>query len=284
MAGLLESVARLLFSSSEGRKPSRTTVRKTTGKKTAHTTTSSNTSVATEQGLVVEEDNEFESAEIVAGVKAIDRTVRRERTQKEVGREDYLLNQIDEFREKAQQLQSLLLSKESKVMELQSIVDEREGKARELETILNERQRKADGISEEVSKKIDALIEKVTSKMDEIGTTIEKDLEDGQQLSKQQMSELQDTLDTVTTALETLKGELSEKVHSENVKCYRNVADLFKSMEDKLDKVNEVEKKVLSVKKCTIAIIVLTVINMLGLAAFAFFELGAFRLFMTMGQ
>ena len=50
---------------------------------------------------------------------------------------------------------------------------------------------------------------------------------------------------------------------------YRNLADLLKSVEGKLDKANEIEKKVISVHKCTVAVIVLSVINMLGLAGIA---------------
>lgn len=219
-----------------------------------------------------------------SAVTAIDRTVKRERIKVEVEREDYLLTQIDEFREKAQHLQDLLLSKESKVLELQNIVDEREVKAKELENILNERQRKADGITEEVSKQIDSLIEKVSAKMEEIGTTIGSDLKDGQKLSEEQIADLKETLSSLTEQLDTIKGELSEKVHSENVKCYRNVADLFKSMDDKMDAVkkdNEITMiKVASVHKCTVAIIVLSVVNLLGLAVLALYELGVFQMFM----
>lgn len=63
-----------------------------------------------------------------------------ERTRENVEKEDFLLSQIDEFREKAKQLQNLLALKESKVSELQALVSEREGKAQELELILTERQ------------------------------------------------------------------------------------------------------------------------------------------------
>lgn len=233
--------------------------------------------VSTEQPVV---DNTVPESEITA----IDRTIKRERTKKDVEREDYLLTQIDEFREKAQQLQNLLLSKENKVMELQNIVDEREGKAKELEYILNERQRKADGITAEVSKQIDALIEKVTAKMDEIGVSIEKDVTEGQKITAEQMEELKETLASVNAQLETIKGELSEKVHTENVKCYRNISDLFKSMDEKVDSIQEVEqnveKKVGSIRKCTTTVIVLSIINMLGLTAVILMELGVFNMFL----
>lgn len=216
-----------------------------------------------------------------------------------VDKEDYLLSQIDEFRAKAQQLQNLLLTKESKVQELQEIVDEREVKAKELEHILDERQKKADGITAEVTKQIDTLIDKVSEKMEAIGASLGQNLQEGQKLNERQIEELKDSLGVLNSQqieeikstlgslnaqqaeelknalselnsqLEVVKSDLSDKVHSENVQCYRNLADLLRSVEEKLDKANEIEKKVSSVHKCTVAIIVLSVINMLGLVGLA---------------
>ena len=227
---------------------------------------------------------------------------------KAIEKEDYLLSQIDEFRAKAQQLQNLLLTKESKVQELQEIVDEREIKAKELEYILDERQRKADGITEEVTKQIDSLIDKVAEKMEAIGASLGKELQDGQKINERQLEELKDTLGVLNgqqleeikgalgslseqqaeelknalselnAQLEVVKSDLSDKVHSENVQCYRNLADILKSVEAKLDKANELEKKVNSVHKGIVAVIVLSVINMLGLVGLALYELGIFQL------
>ena len=84
-------------------------------------------------------------------------------------------------------------------------------------------------------------------------------------------------LESLTEQLDTIKGELSEKVHSENVKCYRNIADLFKSMDEKIDAVKnenqEAMTKLSSVHKGTVAVIVLTVLNLLGLIALTFLTL-----------
>lgn len=99
-------------------------------------------------------------------------TQERERIQTEVEKEDFLLSQIDEFREKAKQLQDLLAAKENKVQELQSIVNEREGKAEEWQHILVERQEEADKIVTEFTKKVDDLADRVTAKMTEIETSI----------------------------------------------------------------------------------------------------------------
>lgn len=223
---------------------------------------------------------------------------------KSIDKEDYLLTQIDEFRAKAQQLQALLFTKESKVQELQELVDERRVEAMELEHLLGERQEKADSITEEVSKQINSLIDKVSEKLETIGVSLGKELQDGQKINKLQFEDLKDTfgvlnghqmeeiknmldslnvqqaeelkqaLSELIVQLEKVKSDLSDKVHSENVQCYRNLASLLKNIESKLDKANEIEKKLLSVHKCTIAAIVLSLLNILGFVSWAFYELG----------
>ena len=273
MAGLLQMLARQLFGSGT-QKQSGTYTKAATQK--AHKTASRPVYKAENTVLKTEGPKEANAVKTVV----VDRTIKRERIVNNVAREDYLLNQIDEFRERAQKLQDLLLSKESKVEELQNIVDEREGKAKELQEILDERQRKADGITEEMNKQIDNLIEKVTAKMSEIEASMSEDLADGRKISEEQATQMKESLAALTTQLEALKADLSEKIHSENVKCYRNVADLLKGLEDKMDKVSVVEKRVGAVHKCVIAVIIMTAINMIGLTVFALFQLGAFRMFL----
>lgn len=197
-----------------------------------------------------------------------------ERIRRKLENQDYLLSQIDEFREKAMQLQELLVSRESKAKELQTIVEEREVKAEELQHILDERQEKADGITAEVSKKINVLIEKVAQKMDEVEASMKAELANGNELSAQQAQQLKDTLTEVTTQLETIKGELSEKIHSENVICYRNMADLMKGIEDKLDDFTVLQDTVDTNKKLSILGIVLGGVNLIALIALILVSFG----------
>ena len=197
-----------------------------------------------------------------------------ERIRRKLENQDYLLSQIDEFREKAMQLQDLLVSRESKAKELQTIVEEREVKAEELQHILDERQEKADGITAEVSKKINVLIEKVAQKMDEVEASMKAELANGNELSAQQAQQLKDTLTEVTTQLETIKGELSEKIHSENVICYRNMADLMKGIEDKLDDFAVLQDTVDTNKKLSILGIVLGGVNLIALIALILVSFG----------
>lgn len=245
----------------------------------------------------------------------------RERIQEEVEKEDFLLSQIDEFREKAKQLQLLLASKESKVQELQSIVNEREDKAQELQTILTERQEEADKIVAVFTRKVDELADRVTTKMDEIENSISgqvaevkrasgeqleanrklnedqiaanKKLSEDQlatnkqfleeqaiankKLSEGQIAEVKALLENATTQLESIKTDLSEKVHSENVKCYRNIQDLFNEFDSKIEKMDEMERGVGSVKGYVKCLSWFSILNFVVLIGFILYSLGVFN-------
>ena len=103
------------------------------------------------------------SRTVMASRVARDDVNRSERVQKkedniQMDKDDFLLTQIDEFREKAKRLQEMLNTKESKAEELSNIVEER--------------QEKADGITAQVAKQIDVLIESVHEKMAEIEVNV----------------------------------------------------------------------------------------------------------------
>lgn len=244
-----------------------------------------------------------------------------ERTEEVVDKEDFLLSQIDEFREKAKQLQSLLLSKESKVAELQSLVNERQDKAEELEQILTARQEEADQIMKDFNQKVDELSAKVTQKMTEIEASIShqvtqaknagvaqleanrrlneeqmeanKKLNDEQlaknkqfleeqaiankKLSEGQIAEVKVLLDNATTQLESIKTELSEKVHSENVKCYRNIQDLFTEFDSKIEKMDEMEKGVGAIRGYLKCLTWFSIINFVVLTGYILYSLGVFN-------
>ena len=82
----------------------------------------------------------------------------RDRRQRAMKKEDYLLKQIDEFREKAKQLQLLLDAKEEKVQQLQTLVEERQDRADELEAVIHTRQSEAEKVVSGVGLKMDQLV------------------------------------------------------------------------------------------------------------------------------
>ena len=243
-------------------------------------------------------------------------TQEQERTQKDVENEDLLINQIDEFREKAKQLQVLLEAKESKAAELQSLVDERAGKAQELE-----RQEEADKIVTEFGRKVDALADKVTTKMAEIEAGLSGQVGDirktseeqialnrrmneeqtasnrklneeqiaankqfleeqaiaNKKLSEGQIAEVKELLENATSQLESIKTDLSEKVHTENVKCYRNIQDLFNEFDSKIEKMDEMEGGVDSVKGYVKLLSWFSILNFVVLIIFILYSMGVFH-------
>lgn len=207
------------------------------------------------------------------------RTIRREnstdeRKQKEVAKEDLLLSQIDEFRERAQQLQEMLLSKEHKAVQLQTIVDERAHKADDLQQVLNERQQKADEITLAVGKQIDELIDKVSAKMDEIENNMTCNLEKGKRVNEEQAKKVYDALSEIQTQLQGMKDEVNEKIHSENVKCFRNIQDLFKGIDDKLDVLGSINGRVKGLRGLVIAALIFALLNFAGLVGMILYTLG----------
>ncbi len=181
--------------------------------------------------------------------------------------DDYLLSQIDEFREKALQLQSLLVTKETRVRELQNLVDEREGKAEELQQILEERQEKVDGITAVVSKQIEEMLAKVSKKMEEVSTGMSADWQNSRNFNEGQFDKLKETLEQANAQLSVLQEELSSKIHTENVKCYRNVQDLFKGMDEQMEQMPVIHKRTESIRKLAIAAVVVSVLNFTALLA-----------------
>lgn len=200
-----------------------------------------------------------------------------ERIKEDVGKEDFLLNQIDEFREKARQLQELLSSKEDKVQELQDIVAEREDKAKELSDIIEERQDAADRVVAGVKEQIDGMIDKVDAKLNELNETFAERLsenavssadqhEEVRKLIKEYNEKLSETVNGLNGQFEKIRSEICEKVHTENVNCYRNVQTLIEESNRKLDGIEENGLKVSSFKTLLIVIVIFTVLNFAGMA------------------
>ena len=181
----------------------------------------------------------------------------QERKVNVVSREDFLLSQIDEFRERAKQLQSLLDSRETEAQELQTLVDERQEKADALGQILEERQKKADGFTAEVEKQIDRLIGKVSAKMEEIEVSMKEDVADGKRLNEEKAKELKDSL-----------------AQTENVKCYRNISDLFRSMDERLDKLTVMESRMHPVRIFSLTGMILGIVNLVVLLSVLLVSVG----------
>ena len=157
-------------------------------------------------------------------------------------------------------------------------MDERQEKADALDQILQERQEKADSLTSEVEKQIDNIIAKVAAKMDEIEATMKDDVADGKRFNEEKAKELKESLEQVQEQLTVVKNDLSEKVHSENVKCYRNVQDLFRSMDEKVDRLAQIESKLGRTQGLVTVSLIFGILNLGILIALLLLNLGVLGL------
>ncbi len=213
------------------------------------------------------------------------RKIQRERIIDNVEREDFLLSQIDEFREKAKQLQNLISSKEDKVQELQEIVEEKEGQAKELSDIIEERQDAAERVVSGVGEQIDGMVSKVDAKLKELNETFAERLAENAVNSTEQneavrklIDEYQDKMSEAIKGLdgqfEAVKNEICEKVHTEDVKCYRNMQTLIEESDRKIEETKDAVAELASLKTMVKVTLVFTALNFVGLAAFLIHVLG----------
>ncbi len=213
------------------------------------------------------------------------RKIQRERITDNVEREDFLLSQIDEFREKAKQLQTLISSKEDKVQELQEIVEEKEGQAKELSDIIEERQDAAERVVSGVGEQIDGMVNKVDAKLKELNETFAERLAENAVNSTEQneavrklIDEYQEKMSEAIKGLdgqfEAVKNEICEKVHTEDVKCYRNMQTLIEESDRKIEETKDAVAELVSLKTMVKVTLVFTALNFVGLAAFLIHVLG----------
>ena len=94
---------------------------------------------------------------------------------------------------------------------------------------------------------------------------MKEDVADGKKFNEEKAKELKDSLGQIEEQLTTIKSELSEKVHTENVKCYRNISDLFRSMDERLDKLTVMESRMHPVRIFSLTGMILGIVNLVVL-------------------
>ena len=187
--------------------------------------------------------------------------------------EDQLLIQIDKFRDKAKQLQSLINAKERKVKELEAVVRTKEEKNQELQEQLIRKQKEADSLVSDVNGRVDDLIDEVRQAMDEMSEKLKSQVNSNEDSATKQTMAVQDTLNSMNESLGKLKSDLSDKVHSENVKVYRNLQDLINEKNDATVS-EDISRGFKTVKHQNVFIIILSILNLAAVAMFMLIQFG----------
>ena len=178
--------------------------------------------------------------------------------------EDMLLAQIDAFRDKAKQLQTLISAKERKVKELEAMVRAKEERNSQLQEELAKKQAEADGIAADVETQVDRMMQTLRGSVDDLEERIQQQVADNQEKAAVQTQAVKDTLEDMTSGLDAIKGELSEKVHSENVLQYRNIQDLLKELDNREEAAKKSEEEFSVMKKRITMVTVVSVLNVIA--------------------
>ena len=124
--------------------------------------------------------------------------------------DDVLFQQIDAFRQKAEDIQSLIKEREDRVSDLEEQLRQKEEENKETQNKLAQ-------LKEEILQKqqeADSIVANVETQVDRA------------------LGELKQPLDTMSESVEGMKESLYEKVHDENVRVYRNIQDLLKERDE----------------------------------------------------
>ena len=122
----------------------------------------------------------------------------KEFTDNEPSGEDMLLAQIDAFRDKAKQLQTLINAKERKVKELEAMVRAKEERNAQLQSELARKQAEADGIAADVETQVDRMMQSLRVNMDELEKRIEDQVANNQENAAEQTQAMKNTLEDMT--------------------------------------------------------------------------------------
>ncbi|MEE3355688.1 MAG: hypothetical protein VZR32_05030 [Candidatus Weimeria sp.] len=207
---------------------------------------------------------------------------------------DALLVQIDAFRDKAKQLQSLIGAKQKKVVVLESLVKEREAaltekemKIAQLQKELDVKQAEADSLVTTVETQVDRMLSSMKGDLVHLEQEISEKIATGNQEEAKKLAdvlakvsdsieEIKESLaeDPDALSLEEVRRELSDKIHSENVRVYRNLTDTVKELDHAEDMNVSMEKRFQSLKRRNA---VTTVLLILEFVALVFVLLGVFH-------
>lgn len=193
--------------------------------------------------------------------------------------EDLLLAQIDAFREKAKTIQSLIQSKEKRVKELEEQVNDKEAEIAELQEELNAKLAEADSLRTDVEKQVDRILLSLKEDVSSMTADIKAQADANEEASKNIGTTLEEKLVAVTTTLDTMKSELSEKTHSESVHLYRLVQDLMRENDRSQELLDTSKEQYESLKKRTTILLVLLIISIIVGVAGALGSFGIIKIF-----
>ena len=142
---------------------------------------------------------------------------------------------------------------------------------------LKEKERQLQQQMEQFSKGMDAKLAQVSIQMDSGLESLNGKLDSG-------LESLNGKLDlgfgSIEKKLDVCKGELSDKIHSENVKNYRNVQAFMEELTEKLEAKEQGTERKKSARGLLRAVLIVGILNLLAMAGWILYELGIISMFL----
>ena len=187
-------------------------------------------------------------------------TTEREKTFESVRREEMFGRQMEELKEKERQLQQQM-----------------EQFSKGMDAKLAQVSIQMDSGLENLNGKLDSGLESLNGKLDSGLESLNGKLDSG-------LEGLNGKLDlgfgSIEKKLDVCKGELSDKVHSENVKSYRNVQALVEELTEKLEAKEQGGERKKSARGLLRAVLIVGILNLLTMAGWILYELGIISMFL----
>lgn len=199
----------------------------------------------------------------------------------EVDQDDYLIRQIDLFKNKASELQDKLNDRENRFRQLEETVEQKELEARDLKAVVDARQEEADNVLRSTEAQMRNLTYAVEAKINDLASIIQEKVDNNEEITKEQTAQLEVDFKQLEAKLDKIKMDLSDKTHQENLSSYRNVSASLNELQESLTKeLAETNLKEESIKKITrpaLWALGISILNFLCIAGYILFDLGLFK-------
>ena len=129
-------------------------------------------------------------------------------------------------------------------------------------------------MSEENRNELAALTDSSRKAMEQMTAEAGRQIHKEVQQMSQQSEEVRQTIDEINGQVSGLKEELSQKIHTEDVKVFRNMKDLIDEQKPLFEKVGVNEKTMKPVKKYIYWLILFGILDLAGVIVLLLMDLG----------
>ena len=131
-------------------------------------------------------------------------------------------------------------------------------------------------INAEMGRSASISKEEVQAQHEEVKKLIDSHNEEIRKIIDEQNEKISGSVSGIQEPFDKLKGDLNDKIHTENVKCYRNIQTLFEESDKKLDLVKSEVSDLMAVKGYLKVVSAVAIVNLVGVIVLILRTFGLF--------